>query len=269
MRKKNAVLLNLCNTAPLNYGRNVVTIHDLGVFENTAWYDSKFARWYRYMTPRIARKAQAIISVSQFSKNEIIRHLKVDEAKITVVYNGLSDSFKGEKGGPKEKLILHVGTFNDRKNVKFIVDCFQRSALNEYKLVLCGGRDPNLKGKAIEADSERVQIIDEIDDTQLSIIYSKASYVISASKYEGFGLPVLEGIAYGANPLLSDVPVYKELFGNVAKFFSPTREVDLIGIFNDLPQDPSTIEESDRQAYMAKFDFKRSAMKLQKLISEL
>ena len=73
MNRSGRVLLNLCNTAPIWHNKNVVTIHDLGVYVNPKWYSRTFACWYKFLTPRVLKKAVGIVTVSKFSKGEIVR----------------------------------------------------------------------------------------------------------------------------------------------------------------------------------------------------
>ena len=270
MKNNGSVLLNLCNTAPLGYHRNVVTIHDLGVFRNSDWYEWKFANWYKFLTPRIVKKAISILTVSEFSKREMIDVLGIDAQNIHVVYNGVGEDLRSASVQQKEKIVLHVGTLSERKNVKMIVDCYLQSCPNNFKLVLCGKADKNLSIPATEFNKiNSIEVINGLNDTQLSALMAKASYLISASNYEGFGLPVLEGLANDAKPILSDIPVYRELFSGVAEFFSLERPEELVKIFQGLDANDSKLESSVESDFLERFKFGRSADKIKTIIQFL
>ena len=66
------LLINLCNTAPLLYKKQIVTVHDLAFLKDKSWFSPAFRRWYKYLIPRLCRKSLAIITVSEFIKKEII-----------------------------------------------------------------------------------------------------------------------------------------------------------------------------------------------------
>ena len=270
MKKNEAVLLNLCNTAPLGYDRNIVTIHDLGVFRNRTWYNWKFANWYKFLTPRIAKNARAVLTVSEFSKKEIVEVLGIDAQHIHVVYSGVGEGLIPDQPMQKEKLVLHLGTLSDRKNVKMIVDCYSQSCPNDFKLVLCGIVDKNLALPESDLDKMNgIEVINGANDTELAALMAKAMYVISASNYEGFGLPILEGIANGAMPILSDIPVYRELFSNVGTFFSLDKPEELVNIFRRMGSTESALEQSLVEDQLDRFNFSRSAESIKTIIQSL
>ncbi|MFT4524573.1 MAG: glycosyltransferase involved in cell wall biosynthesis [Bacteroidia bacterium] len=270
MRSKGALLLNLCNTAPLGYDRNIVTIHDLGVFRNSSWYDWKFANWYKFLTPKIAKKAKVILTVSEFSKSEIIEVLKVNSEKVHVVYNGASKQVVQVQPQPKEKLVIHIGTQSERKNVKMMVDCYTQSCPNDFKLVLCGNVDNNLSLTASNLDNMNgIEVISGASDIEVSALLAKASYVLSASEYEGFGLPILEGLANNAKPILSNIPVYKELFSEVALFFNLDSPDELSEVFKSLNQIEKSIDEEVVANHLNRYNFAKSAKSIKSIIQSL
>ncbi|MFA6034775.1 MAG: glycosyltransferase, partial [Myxococcota bacterium] len=87
------LLLNLANTAPLAYRRQIVTVHDLAFMRNPAWFSRGFALYYNFLIPRVVRSALAVITVSEFSKREIVGLTGVPAEKVHVVYNAASAVF--------------------------------------------------------------------------------------------------------------------------------------------------------------------------------
>ena len=218
-------LINLANTAPLLYVNNYVTIHDLAFFHHPEWNTKRFAAWYNILVPRIARSAKHIFTVSEAMKSELIKYYKLPTSKITVTYNGLSGAFGTSRGafpGSKQKIILSVGTFNKRKNQGNLAKAFLASELyKEYKLVFVGDRSKVFSESGIDEGlqaNESIEIYERPDNEKLRSIYEQAEIVASLSDYEGFGIPVLEGLSFGCKALCSDIPVYRELFEGLVTF---------------------------------------------------
>lgn len=268
LARRGGVLLNLCNTAPLLHGANVVTVHDLGVYEQPDWYDPGFVRWYRFLTPRIVRRAAAVLTVSESSRRALTDRFGIPAERVHVVYNGLSPGLRPTGAVPKERLVLHVGSFTDRKNVPFIVSAFRKAAPPGYRLVLCGGVQDRLRHTPIQPGGG-VEIRTGAGDAELRDLYARASHVVCASHYEGFGLPVLEGIAHGAVPLLSDIPVFRELFPEGSIFFSPRDPATLESVFATLPPEIPDPSFSERTSYLGNYDHVRSATTIAELLRRL
>jgi len=270
MKQFGGLLLNLCNTAPLCYHKSIVTIHDLGIYKNRKWYDRKFVWWYRFLTPRILKDAVSVLTVSRFSKREIQRVFDIGSNQIQVVYNGLPRGMDADIDIKKEKVILHVGTFSQRKNVKFIIDAFKRSRPEGYQLILCGNEDSNLPHDLrYFQSSDSIKFMSNLSDAELTELYSKASYFICASHYEGFGLPVLESILNGATPILSDIPVFRELYDQGSLFFNPEKLNELVAIFSNLPDECNQPTVEQMNTYKEKFSYETSARTIIKLINSL
>jgi len=267
MRQHGGILLNLGNTAPLLYDNNIVTIHDLGVYQNRKWYDRSFVWWYKTMTPIILKRSKAILTVSQFSKSEIKRIFNIPDNRISIVYNGLAEGFGSEIESDKEALILHVGTFSERKNVNFIVEAFRKAQTNGYKLIFCGNFDDNLLHTMGDlSSSENIEFKTEVTDKALNQLYAKARYIICASHYEGFGLPILEGIAHRLTPILSDIPVFRERYDNGSLFFNPNELNELSNVFSDLPDAYTCPSDKRVNMYRQKYSYRTSAQTIIELI---
>jgi len=227
-RHQGPPLLNLANTAPLLYNNNYVTLHDLAFYHHPEWNSKQFSMAYNILLPRIARSAKHIFTVSQTVKQELTTAWRVPEQKISVTYNGLQQGMIAAAADgtfAKEKIILSVGTLNKRKNAAALVAGFLRSSIcNDHVLVLAGGKSSHFAEAGLPENighDGRVQIVPHFTDDALIGMYRSASVIASLSLYEGFGIPVLEGLAFGCKALCSDIPVYKELYQNCAYFCSP------------------------------------------------
>ncbi len=213
VQDKGVPLLNFCNTAPIRYHRNWVTIHDLGVFVNSAWFSRKFSAWYKYLMPRIIKKAECILTVSQTIGGDISE--RFGREADAVLYNGVPSNWAQVEGTIKENVVLMVGTPSSRKRFELVTVLADEFAAAGFRLVVVGERDRNLK-----ASSSNEQEVFKVDDEGLRSWYARSKFVISASDFEGFNLPILEGMYFGCQPLLSDIPVHREIYGDFALYFS-------------------------------------------------
>lgn len=221
----NPPLLNLANTAPLRYDNNYLTIHDLAFIHHPRWNSRLFAAWYRYLIPRLAHRAKHLFTVSETVRQEICKTLNVPMQQISVTYNGVAAEFKNTRSAAtRQKQILAVGTFSPRKNHDKLILAFLDSELSsDYKLVIVGSKDDIFRDSGLLTSHPAIQTIERPDDSALTRLYEESEMLVCLSAYEGFGLPVLEGLYFGCKVLCSDIPVFQELFSEYVYFCDPTK----------------------------------------------
>src|SRR5690606_13388689 len=202
-------LLSLANTAPLRYANSYLTIHDLAFIHHPEWNTRLFAAWYRYLVPRIARRAQHVFTVSGTVKGELVQCLGLRPDKISVTPNGIAASLAAaERGSARKKQILAVGTFSPRKNHDRLIRAFLGSGLvGTYARVSAGSPEAVFRQCSLAADKPAIRIIERPDDAALAGLYRDSEILVSLSAYEGFGLPVLERLYFGCKVLCSNIPV--------------------------------------------------------------
>lgn len=228
---------------PLKYknGKLIVTIHDLA---HLCYPANIFVYLYAsFMLKNAARKADKIISVSQFTKKEMISKLNVPEEKIITIYYGLNQLFKpienerqrieiaeylSNKYGISGDYILSVGIYKPHKNFMTLLNVYDKLIKEEkipHKLVLAGFSTaqckPLIKKIAQLKLSDRVIILGYLDWKELILIYNKADLFISLSLYEGFGLPVLEAMACGVPVVASNTASLPEVVEEAGLLVDP------------------------------------------------
>lgn len=227
-RNKRPPLISFANTAPVLYSNNYVAIHDLAFHHHPEWNSKAFSTWYNILIPRVASGARHIFTVSRSVKAEIEKHYHIDARKISVTYNGVSQGMLQRGRGEdvaKEKIILSVGTFNTRKNHEKLVKAFLASSIkNEYQLVLIGDKskvfsETNLDEALLEGNN--IKVMQHLTEPELISMYQRAEVVVSLSMYEGFGIPLLEGLYNGCKIVCSDIPVYRDVYEGHARFCDP------------------------------------------------
>jgi glycosyltransferase involved in cell wall biosynthesis len=226
MRKqKNAVLLNLCNIGPILYP-GYTTIHDIAFKTYSAHLNWKFALYYRIITKLNIKRYDYIFTASKFSKNEILENYHVDENKIAVTYNSAEhlkniagdDTLLKKLNLEKKDFIFSLGSKSPHKNHKFIEKCAKE---NPDILFVVAGDNSNgtFKDEKGEEEINNLIFTGRLNDAQMKSFYSKCNAFIFPSLYEGFGIPPLEAIQCGcSNIILSDIDVFKEIYGDNVKY---------------------------------------------------
>lgn len=228
--KERPLLLNLSGLGPLLYKNQIITIHDLSFYENKKWFSKAYTLFYGTTTPILAKNALKILTVSNFSKTEIIKYLQIDDEKIEVIYNAVSNDFdkcsdtieisSNVNAILKHKYILTVSSIDPRKNLQRLIDSFLELNIEDYKLVLVG-KTSSLFNIKLNSNSQDVIFTGFVSDSDLSILYKKCEFFIYPSLYEGFGIPPLEAMKNGCAVIVSDIPSLREVCSNAALYVNP------------------------------------------------
>lgn len=242
----NPVLLNLANTAPILYSNNFITIHDLAFYRHPEWNSKMFSMWYNFLIPRLAFKAKHIFTVSKTIKDEIVNVYHIPPTKVSVTYNGIAEHMLQSKPGmtiEKENIILSVGSFNIRKNHQNLLKAYLNSNIKDkYRLVIVGDRNKVFSETGLDEQklsNSNIEICEGFKDDELIAIYRKAKVVVSFSLYEGFGIPLLEGLFYDCKLICSDIPVYRELYGDAATFCDPVDINSITEVLDNIDATPA------------------------------
>ena len=223
----------------------VATIHDVIYMACPQDLPSLAGRlYYRAMMTACSRMATCLITDSEHSKDEIVRYLHADPAKIAVVYPAV-DPFFESAADPSEvasvrsrfnidrDYILCVGIYKPRKNHARLLQAFQfllQSGM-QSKLVIAGPMregEPILRGLAQELGiAEHVIFTGFVNDADLRALYSGGRVYVCASLYEGFGFTVLEAMACGAPVVCSSSTSLPEVTGKAALYFDPYKPEDM------------------------------------------
>lgn len=212
-----------------------------------------FLKWaYKGM-----KKAEMIIANSEYTKQDIIKYLKVDEKKIMVAYPPVQTQFKVIEEAPEsfylanglqsdKKYLLYVGALDlKRKNVSKILDAFKliRQKKPDIHLLLVGyttlkGGIDTLSRKITRLGlSGSVRIIQNVPDEELVAYYNLAHIFVFPSLYEGFGLPPLEAMACGTPVVASDKASIPEALGEAAIYCDPTEASSIADSVEQLLKD--------------------------------
>ncbi len=268
---KKSILINFTGTGSLFHKNIVSTIHDLSFLENPKWFSKSYYLFYRYLTPMVVKKAKKIITVSNFSKKEIITRLEVQKDKVVVVYNAVSDKIKLKNEVKKEKIILSVSSIDPRKNFLRLIEAFEQLQSWGYKLVIVGEYNDVFGKNNLFQDNDNVKFTGYISDDELVTLYKKASVFVYPSLYEGFGIPNLEAMSNGCPVVTSNIPPHREVCEKAALYFNPYSSEDLGKKIKKLIENENFMAEMIQRGYerTQSFSWDKSAEKLIKTLNEI
>ena len=230
---------------PTFSGKSIVTIHDVDFLKIPEYLNPEWVQYKEKYTRLSLKRADVIITVSNYIKNEIIRYFGVPEEKIRVVYHGASDHFTPlkdntlinrvlERYGIKIPYILFVGTFHKNKNLIRLLEAFYQLKLSysfPHRLVLAGGKgelNKDVIQRIAELKIEKlVSLTGFVPIEDLPIIYQGSALFVFPSLFEGFGIPVLEAMASGVPVIASNVCSLPEVVGEAGLLIDPLN-VDLL-----------------------------------------
>ncbi len=210
------------NTGPLGVGRQVITMHDASSLEHPEWFEPRFAAWYRFMLPRLAKKVRRIITVSEIMKIRLASLLSISEDRVVAIPNGVEPQFNPAPSDAiadlrarlslEEPFVLYVGSLEPRKNLPRLLEAWAQVDSAGFNLVVAGSVGHVFRQTKL-THTNRVKLIGRVSDNDLPVLYSAAHAFVFPSVYEGFGLPPLEAMACGCPVLSSSSTSLPEVCG--------------------------------------------------------
>ena len=188
----------------------VVTVHDLAVLRHPGTFNQWTRRYSRFAVPRVARAARRVITVSEFTRREVVELLGVPEERIRVIPNGVEAPFVAEGPRAEGDYVLGVGTLEPRKNLRAAADAAKQTGV---ELRVAGAQGWG----GVEVDGW----LGRVSDDELAALYRGARCLVYPSLYEGFGIPVLEAMACGTPVVTSRGGATEEVAGGAAVLVDP------------------------------------------------
>ena len=258
----------------------VVTLHDASTLDHPEWFSGNFAKWYRFLLPRLARRVRKVITVSEFSRRELARLCRIPEEKIVAIHNGISPRFVPaseearaalrRKHGLEKPFVLYLGSLEPRKNVAALLAAWKIVAPREHELVLAGAASRIFRERGFAELPAGTRLLGRVDDPELPTLLSAADWFAFPALYEGFGFPPLEAMACGTPVLCSNATCLPEVCGapfdpaaaeprGAALYFDPHRIDELTGqLRRALAMDDATrsrlMEQGRKQAALYTWD---------------
>jgi glycosyltransferase involved in cell wall biosynthesis len=276
--------------SPLTRCPTIVTIHDCIHLRFPQYLPNRRAYLYaRAMMLIAARHARRILTVSQASKDDILRYLKVPASKVEVIYNALDERLAAvpteeeisrvrERFQLRAPFILYTGNIKPHKNVDRLIEAFailRRHRAGELKLLIIGddiSKYPNLRRLIHRFQlHQHVRFLGFVPDATLRVLYRLAAAFVFPSLYEGFGLPPLEAMASGAPVITSNVSSLPEVVGDAALLIDPMVPADIADAMQRVLDDPALRAELIRRGCerVKAFSWERSIARTREVYAEV
>lgn len=235
VKKENGIAVNLCNKFPILYNKGIVAIHDVSYKVNKNFFDDSLRGRMAILLHEVtywcaAHSSMKIVTVSQFSKSEIMKYYGIPPQRITVIYNAwqhmkrienASDTFQRYPELVKGSYYFSMSTLAANKNFKWILYAAKNNPDKQFAIA-GGGK---LKGAAEAegfANLPNIHFLGYVSDEDAKTLMENCRAFLFPTLYEGFGIPPLEAIACGAPRIIvSDTPCMHEIYGNYATYIDP------------------------------------------------
>jgi glycosyltransferase involved in cell wall biosynthesis len=212
--------------SPLGWPKPFIfTLHDLNHLCVREGSNALKRAYYQQVIRPACRRAAFVLTVSEYSKREIIAWSGADKQRIVNVANGVGDPFKanGPKYEPGYPYLLYVGSHKPHKNLHRLLEAYSASGISsDVRFVMTGKPSSALNAEIQSLDLEtKVYFVGTMENELLAKLYRGALGFIFPSLYEGFGLPPLEAMACGVPVLTSNVCSLPEVIGDAGMLVDP------------------------------------------------
>jgi glycosyltransferase involved in cell wall biosynthesis len=271
-------LLCPANLAPIAAANVVLVLHDAAALRHPGWYSPLYAAYQRSLLPRLARRARRVITVSDFSRDELAELLSLPPERVTVVAGGVDPRFAVAGGdgtaaataraalGLTRPYVLCVASHTARKNLAALVPAARALAAEGVEVVVAGGHRPQF---APEAGLDGLRLLGAVDDRLLPGLYAGAEAFALPSLYEGFGLPVLEAMAAGTPVVAAATSALPGTCGGAARLVPPDGEAfaaALTALLGD-PAERARLRAAGRER-AARFTWERTAREVDAVVAD-
>lgn len=264
--------------------KSVVTVHDLIFMRYPKQFGPVNYRIYLAKIKHACRVADSIIAISQKTKDDLVELLDINQKKIEVIYQGCDPSFAieqtaAQKSTVKEKynlpdsFILSVGTIEERKNLLLTVKALKK--VDDIKLVVVGKETKYTEQvKAyLTANNlnHRVIFLKDVTFAELPVVYQLASVFVYPSRYEGFGIPILEALNSGTPVIAATGSCLKEAGGPDSLYVNPDDDTGLAEKLNMVLSDDGLRQNmiTKGRAYAANFTDDKLSLQLMRLYQNI
>jgi glycosyltransferase involved in cell wall biosynthesis len=222
-------LLSFGPTGPLLKRDQIVTIHDAGVCAVPDSYSWRFRTFQRLLLPLLVRRNRYLMTVSEFSKGELIRWFGARPESTRVSGEGWQHlhaeaadaSVLAQHGLEAGRYVLAVSSVTPHKNFQVVAQALRLLQRRDVQVAVVGSMNADIFGDFDSSRLAGLKFLGRVNDAQLRALYEGAAVFVHPSLYEGFGIPPLEAMALGCTVIASDAAALPEVCGEAALYFSP------------------------------------------------
>ncbi|MCR5798811.1 MAG: glycosyltransferase family 4 protein [Lachnospiraceae bacterium] len=257
------------NTIPVFYKKGYVALHDIGLKVNPQLFNTSLkgfltVMYRKYMYRLIVNSDMQIITVSEFSKSEILKHYNVNESRIHVIYN----AWQHIENIVEDENVIHryslekynyyfaMATLAPNKNFKWIVEAAKNNPKKTF-VIAGGGKIADVISKDY-SQLTNLKYLGYVSDEEAKALMKYCEAFLFPTFYEGFGIPPLEAVASGAKEIIiSDIPCLREIYDGFALYIDPSS----VKSFSEI-----TEQTIDSSKLLEKYSWKESANRLYRLL---
>jgi len=275
---RGALLVNLCNLAPLSRRGDLVMIHDVQARTSPESYSRAFVAWYRWALPILGRRAAHILTVSEHSRRSLASFGIAPLEKISVIPNGADHILRSPAnpaavqrlGLERHRFVLSQATAQRHKNVALLIRAFGDPRLAHLKLALFGAGKPEDFRRLGAPMPANVVFAGPVNDGELRGLMEASLCYACPSLTEGFGLPPLESMLAGSPAVVTDAGALPVTCGSAALYAAPDDPASWVTAFLQLEADPEQrrLRIAEGQRHAEQFTWARSALMLLGHIAE-
>lgn len=245
-QSRGGLSLSLCNVGPVMTRRAVTMVHDAQVYTTPQSYSKPFRLWYRFMQPLIGRRHRLILTVSEYSKTQLVSWGVASADKIKVIYNGVDhvldfgrdDAAVAAAGLEPGRYALGLASLQAHKNTHLLLKAWSQGRCGDVRLALFGQVDPAALEAAFGPIPDNVTLLGRISDAQLRSLLEQALCYVCPSTTEGFGLPALEAMILGCPAVVAPCGALPEVCGDAVLYAAPDDPAAWAGAVTRLFHDP-------------------------------
>jgi glycosyltransferase involved in cell wall biosynthesis len=270
-----SLLISMCSISTLFKAKQILIVHDASFLVNKSFFSFAFRTWYKFAIPFISFICRQIVTVSYFSRSELIKHGGINPKKLTVIYNSAdhilrfgepSETFT-QKINALKPYCLTVSSLGANKNFPGLSKAIAKIDFSNYHMLIAGGEIGTLK---YAPPGSEVNYLGYVSNDELKYLYTNASLFIFPSFYEGFGIPPLEAMICQCPVIASNTSSIPEVLADACDYFDPSDSEGMAQAIATLINDKARLNELKIKGYQRalNYDWEKSGLQLYKLIQK-
>lgn len=274
---RDAFLVNFNYSGPIAKRRQLITLHDATVAVSPETFSPAYRALHRALVHALRHRAAVLMTVSEFSRREIVRHFGIDRPIVVgregwehATAHGDDQATLSKYGLTPGGFVLAVGSMKPSKNFGLLGAALQQLGSYRWPIAIAGALDARVfRGAQVPADL--VRLLGFVSDDELGHLYRHAAWLVLPSLYEGFGLPAIEAMGNGCPVLAARAAAIPEVCGDAALYFDPNDVGSLVAALRQAAADPSLRDDMNRraQARLAIFSWHANAELLAQAVLDL